>query len=200
MAISPCQDLVSAFGQWRAVRSPGDLNRAQSVTTCSTVWVGWPHGHEAASCMPQRWRVSPTRAVPERCDLVAPTDFAVGQHRAAVTGWAGDRQIELEVGQHRYGRSMSWEEHSCLWRDGQRVARKVDATWGTVGVSGSGWNPIVEEVTRIVHRLFRKASSYAMRSEQLGIYGPSCVHGTCTMQCLSSHFIDDSTLLLYTCR
>ena len=47
-------------------------------------------------------------------DLVAPTDFAVGQHRAAVTGWAGDRQIELEVGQHRYGRSMSWEEHSCL--------------------------------------------------------------------------------------
>ena len=47
-------------------------------------------------------------------DLVAPTDFAVGQHRAAVTGWAGDRQIELEVGQHRYGPSMSWEEHSCL--------------------------------------------------------------------------------------
>ena len=66
MGSSLSQDLVSAFGQQRAVRSPGDLSKTQSVTTCSTVWVGWPHEHDAASCMPQSWRVSPTRAVPER--------------------------------------------------------------------------------------------------------------------------------------
>ena len=66
MGSSLSQDLVSAFGQRRAVRSPGDLSKTQSVTTCSTVWVGWPHGHDAASCMPQSWRFSLTRAVPER--------------------------------------------------------------------------------------------------------------------------------------
>ena len=66
MGSSLSQDLVLAFGQRRAARPPGDLSIAQSVTTCSTVWVGWPHGHDAASCMPQSWRVSPTRAVPER--------------------------------------------------------------------------------------------------------------------------------------
>ena len=140
MGSSLSQDLVSAFGQQRAVRSPGDLSKTQSVTTCSTVWVGWPHGHDAASCMPQSWRVSPTRAVPERRRLSRTHCLrGIGQHRAAATGWAGDRQIEWKVGQHQYGRSTPWVDHSCLRRDGQRVGRKVDVTWDVVHVHWRKW-------------------------------------------------------------
>ena len=79
----------------------------------------------------------------ERCrsedGWVVPTAYAVGQHRAAATGWAGDRQIEWKVGQHQYGRSTPWVDHSCLRRDGQRVGRKVDVTWDVVHVHWRKW-------------------------------------------------------------
>ncbi len=63
---SSSQELVAASGQRRPAKPSGALCIMQSTTTCYTDCVMCPQAHEADSCTPQSFNVSPTRAVSQR--------------------------------------------------------------------------------------------------------------------------------------
>ena len=64
---SSSQDLDGASGWRRPTKPPGALCIMQSTTTCCTDCVMCPQAHEADSCAPHSFNVSPTRAaVPHR--------------------------------------------------------------------------------------------------------------------------------------